>query len=198
MRGCCVTNFINGFHRGIERSIIADGIISAENVIINGSRYADDLDTEFFAENIGTFKGSVTTDADHAINAVFPAIFKRFFASFVGFKFCGAGRFQDGTPFGNNMFHRARAHLNKAVRHQAVEAFTNAITIDFVVARRADHGAQRGIHARCITAGSKNYNLFDCTVFHRKKIQCEFTKYRSIKPCARQPSLFRLFSDKIP
>src|SRR5688572_296612 len=66
-----VPDLIDGIQSGVYRSIVANGIIGAVQVVIDGSGGADKRDPEFFGKNISAGKRAVAANRYYAFNAVF-------------------------------------------------------------------------------------------------------------------------------
>src|SRR3546814_1190747 len=93
---------------GIVSRIKANGKISPEQVVVDGTRYPNDRKTKLPGKDIRSAECAVTPDHDECIHLCGFQIIKGFPATFRSFKFHAPGRFYNCAAALYNITHRMR------------------------------------------------------------------------------------------
>ena len=78
-----VAQFIDGFHRGVHGRVVADGVLAAGDVIVDGAGQTDAGDA-LVGQRPGAHEGTVAADDDQRIDAQFLAAGQTFGLSLPG------------------------------------------------------------------------------------------------------------------
>ena len=155
-----ITQFINGLYRGIHGCIIANGILAAGNIVINGAGNAN-AGNALVRQCAGAHERTVAADDHEGINAKFLTACKAFGLAFLGFELQAAGSIQNRTAAVDDLRHAADVHLVAFAVDQAVITALNAHHAVALGDACADNGAYRCIHAGGVAAAGQYTDGFD-------------------------------------
>ncbi len=70
MAVCRVANFVNALNHRIAGRVVANGVVGAKQVVVNGSRNSDHGNRVFLKKFVGAGKGSVSADYNESFNSM--------------------------------------------------------------------------------------------------------------------------------
>ena len=94
---CSITDTVHALYDGVHGCIISDGIVSAVEVVVDGTRQSDTADIKLTCEIHCSGKRTVTSDDNECIYFLFLDILKSLLASFHGHELLGTGCLQHRT-----------------------------------------------------------------------------------------------------
>ena len=165
-----VAQLVDHLQCGIHGRIIANGVIGAGDIIVNGAGQTDHRDAAV-CQLTGTTVRAVTTNDHQSINAQLTALLCALILAFLGLELQAAGSVQNGAAGRNNVRHAAQVHLEALAVQQAIVAALNADHAITLVQARADHSAHGSVHARSITTACQHANRFDLLFHTRDSLQ---------------------------
>ena len=157
-----ITQFINGLYRGIHGCIIANGILAAGNIIINGAGNAHAGNAQI-GQRTRTHKGTVAADDDQRVDAQLLAAGNALRLTFCRLELKAAGGIQNRAAAVDDLRHAAHVHLVNFAVDQTV---VTALDAHHAVAL-ADTGANNGSDGCVHAAAGQNTDRFD--FFSHKK-----------------------------
>ena len=176
-----VAQLVDHFQRGVHGSIVADGVIGAADIVINGAGQADHGDAAV-CQRAGTAVGAIAADNDQRINAQLAALFSALILTFLGLELQAACRIQNGAASRDDVRNAAQVHFKALAVQQAIVAALNADHTEALVQAGAYHSAHSSVHAGSITTACKHANRFDLLFHTRDSLQ--FTVQFFIYPFA--------------
>ncbi len=176
-----VAQFVDHFQSGVHRSIVADGVIGACNIIVDGAGQADHRDAAV-CQLTGTTVGAVAADDDQRINAEFAALGRTLVLALFGLELQAAGGVQDGAAGLDDVGNTAQVHFKALAVQQAVVAALNADHPISLVQTGTNHSAHCSIHAGGVAAAGQDTNRFDLLFHKRDSLQLFLHSPRSSAP----------------
>ena len=86
-----ITNFINAIQCRIHGRVVANGIIGAVEVVVDGAGRTHRRNTKFFLENHGSGEGAVATNGHQTLDAVVHQLVESLLPALLSHKFLTAG-----------------------------------------------------------------------------------------------------------
>ena len=154
-----VPQLVHHFHHGVDGGVVADGLVAAGNVVVDGARQPDAGDA-MGGQIPGALEGAVAADDYHAFNAVLVAVVHGFLHTFLGAEFGAAGGIQDGAASMDGIGYAAQIHGNQFAFNQTIIAPHHAEHFHPLMETGTHDGAHGGVHARGIAAAGQHSNLF--------------------------------------
>ena len=155
-----VTQLINGLNSGIHSRVVADGILTAGNIIVNGAGQAD-AGNSLICQRTGAHEGAVTANDDQCVNAQLLAAGKALCLTFLRFEFKAARRVQDRAAAVDDLGHAAHIHLIHFAVDQAVITTLDTHHAVSLADACTDNRTHCSVHAGCVTATGENTDRFD-------------------------------------
>ena len=162
MAVCRVANFVNALNHRIAGRVVANGVVGAKQVVVDGPRNSDNGNRVFLKKFVGAGKGSVSANHHEAFNALCTKVGGGFGAAFRAAKGMASGGFQHGSALRKNVAHAFAVKRNKVRFDKAVVAAVDPKAFQAIETRGANHRANGGIHARRISSRGQY-----CNAFHR-------------------------------
>ena len=160
MGGHGVARLVDGVHAGVDRRVKADGVVRVGQVVVDGSRQADDVDAALALHQVRPAVGAVAAADHQALDAVRAQVLVTFLADGgIGGEFRQAGRAQHRAAAVDDVADIARQELLDLVLHQAQVPVADAEDLHVKVQRRAHHRADGRVHAGRVAAGGQNRDL---------------------------------------
>ena len=125
----------------IAGGVKTDGVIRAADIIINGTRNADDARNTAAGKRLCTAECTVTAAADQAVNTEVTAGVSRLLQTFLGQHFLAACGVQHGAALADNAVYTAGTHLDDVTVDETAVAAANAKNGNIVCACAADYRA---------------------------------------------------------
>jgi hypothetical protein len=151
-----VPDLVDGRHGGGHRGIEADGFVGAENVVVDGSRDADDGQTVLQLQRVGALKCAAPADRDQRLDAVFAHLLDSTSAHRGVEKLRGPGCPEDGAAVLDDVTDRAVVQLVEAPVDEAGVAVAIADHRHAVSGRGPDRGADGGVHSGRVSAAGQD------------------------------------------
>ena len=142
-----VTNLIHAVHNGVERSVVAYGLIGAVEVVVDSARQTYDREVVFSGKDASTGERTVATDNHEGIDAFFLKIFVCQTASFFGFELSAASCLEDSTAELNDVRHILCLKLHNLVGYKAFVAAIYTFHFKAIVDSCTSHRSDGGVHA---------------------------------------------------
>ena len=161
-----IAQLVDHLQSGVHSGIVTDGVVGAGNIVVDGAGQADHRDAAV-CQLTGTTVRAVTTNDDQSIDAELTALCSALILTLFSLELQAAGSIQDGTTCRDDVRDTAQVHLKALAVQQAVVATLNADHTETLVQAGTNHGANRGVHARSVTATGQNANRLDL-LFHRE------------------------------
>ena len=155
---------VNALHRGVGGSIESDGVIGANNVVINGTGNAHHRNAPF-AQILGAPEGAVAADGHNAVQSQQLAGIGGFLLPLLCAELLAAGRVQYGAAAVDDAADAGAVHLHKVTVDQSLPATADPHHLNAAAQGAAHHGTDGGVHSRRVTAGGQYTDAFYC-VFH--------------------------------
>ena len=156
-----VTQAVNGLDSGIGRRVVTDGIIGADNVVVNRGRNADDRNA-LLRKFYQTPERAVAANGNNAVQPKQLAGSGSFFLPLKRAEFIAARRVEHRTAAIDDMRDIAVFQNCKIAVDQTVIAAADADAFDSHVGARTHDRADGCIHAGGIAAGGQNTDSFHC------------------------------------
>ena len=155
-----ITQFIDGLYGSVHSRIVANGVLTAGNIVVDGARQTD-AGNSLVGQCTGPHKGSVTTNNHQRINAQFLAAGQALGLPVLRLELQTTGRIQNRAAAVNNFRHAANVHLIAFAVDQAIVTALNAHHAISLTDTRTHNGANCRIHAGRVTATGQNTDCFD-------------------------------------
>ena len=165
-----VAQLIDHFQRGIHRGIVADGIIRAGNIVIDGAGQADHRDAAVGQLTSAAVR-TITANDHQCIDPQLAAFLGTLVLTFLGLELQAAGSVKDRTACRNDVRDTAQVHFKAFTVQQAVIAALNADHTVTLMQAGTDYGAHSSVHAGSITAACQHTNRFDLLFHTRDSLQ---------------------------
>ena len=155
-----VPQFVDHLHGGIHGGIIADGVLAAGDVVVDGAGDADAGDP-YVGEVLRAAERAVAADDHQAVDAVLLAhLFALHDAGHL-FELQAAGSVENGAAPLNDLGHRADAHVHDLLVEKTGIAAHDPLDLDAHGDGGADDCANGGVHARGIPAAGQDADRLD-------------------------------------
>ena len=123
-----IADAVNHLHGGVQGGVIADGVIGACNVVIDGAGHTDAVNAGV-GQITGAPEGTVAADDNNALDALFTAHVGCLFHARRGVELGAAGGVQSRTAVLHDVGHAAHVHLFQITGEQAVVAAHHAVDL---------------------------------------------------------------------
>ncbi len=165
MAGGGVADFVDAFHDGVQRRVVAYGCISPVEVVVDCAREADYGEVELVGENARARQGTVAADYYEGVDFVASDDVVGQLAAFRRLEFLAAGSLQDCAALLDYVRHVLRLEVNDFISDEAAVAAVDALDLKASEDCRAGDGADGSIHSGGVAAGGQNaYALDFCHV----------------------------------
>ena len=155
-----VAQLVNGFHGGVHRGIVTDGILTARNIIVDGTGNAD-AGHPLVGKCAGAHKGTVAANNHQRVNSQFLATGKTLGLPFPGLELQTTGRIENGTAAVNNLGDAANIHLIAfAIDEAVITALNPHHAIPFSNAG-THNGTDCRVHTGSIAAAGQHTDGFN-------------------------------------
>ena len=154
-----VADAVDHFHGGIQSGVVANGVIGAGDVIVNGARHANG-ENALAGQVPRAAEGAVTADDNYAVDALFPADSRCLFHALGSIELRAAGSKQGRAAMLHNVGHAAHVHFLQVSIEQAVIAPHDAVNLHAKVQAGTDHCPHCRVHARSVAAAGQYCNIF--------------------------------------
>ena len=161
-----IAQLVDHFQGGVHCGIVADGVIGAGDIIIDGAGQTDHRNAAV-CQLTGTAVGAVAADDHQRVNAQLTALCSALVLALLGLELQAAGRIQDGATGRDDIGNAAQVHFKALAVQQAIVAALNADHTEALVQACTDNGANCSIHTRSVAAAGQHTNRFDL-LFHGK------------------------------
>ena len=159
-----VPKAVNALHGRVGSGIEADGIVGADNVLVNGAGDTHHRDAAL-AQLLGAAKGAVAADGHHAVQPQKLAGIHGPLLARLGAELLAAGGIEHSAAAVDDAADAGGIHGHNVSVNKPAPAPTDTHALDAPSQGRADHGPDAGIHARSIAAAGEDADAFHC-VFH--------------------------------
>ena len=156
-----ITDTVYTLHDGVHRSIVTDGIISAIEVVVDGTRQTDAADIKLSCEVHRTRERTITADYHQRIDFLFLDILESLLSAFFCHEFLRTCSLQYRTTGTDDTAHVLSGESLDLVVDQAVVATIDTLHGETVVDSCAGHCADSCVHTWSITSGCQNTNSFN-------------------------------------
>ena len=156
-----VTQTIDGLHGRIGGGVVADRVIRADDIVVDGRRDADDRDA-LLGQLHQTAERAVAADGDDPVQPQQLAGRCGLFLALQRAEFVAAGSVEHGAAAVDDMRNVVILQDGKISVDQAVVAAADADALNAHIRAGADDRADGRVHAGRIAAGSQHTDPFDC------------------------------------
>lgn len=141
--------------RDVERGVDTDGDVRTVHVVVDRGRDADDREPAV-VERVRTSKGPVSANDDEHVEPFPNQSVQGLLLPRIGRKLRSASAAQKSAGGLDDAADVPGAEPHKAAGHQPFEAVTHARDLEPSFDRGAYDGANRGVHARCVSAAREH------------------------------------------
>ena len=165
-----VAQLVDHFQSGVHGCIIADGVLGAGNVVVDGAGQADHRNAAVCQLACAAVR-TIAANDDQCVNAQLTTLGSTAVLAFLGLELQAAGSVQNSTAGRNDVRDAAQVHFKAFAVQQAVVTTLNADHAVTFVQAGTDHSAHGSIHARSIAAACEHANRFDLLFHTRDSLQ---------------------------
>ena len=158
-----VAQLVDHLHGGVHGGVVADGVVGAGDVVVDGAGQADHRDAAV-GQLAGAAVGAVAADDHQRVDAQLTALGRALVLALLGLELQAAGGVQDGAAVLDDVGDAAQVHLVALAVQQAVVAALDADHPVPLVDAGADDRAHRRIHAGCVAAAGQYADGFDLSL----------------------------------
>ena len=162
-----VAQLVDALDRSVARSVEADGVVGADDIVVDGARHADARNA-LARKRLRAAERTVAAAADQAVDAQILAGVGRLLETLLGHHFLAAGGVQHGAALADDAVNAARAHLDNIAVDQTAIAAADAENGNVVCRRASNDRADECVHTRRIAAACKYANSANL-LFHKRK-----------------------------
>ena len=155
-----VAQLIDGLDSGVHGRVVADGILTAGDIVVDGAGQTD-TGNALVCQRTGTHEGAVAADDDQRVNAQFLTAGKALGLAFLRLELQAACGIQNRAAAVDDLRHAADVHFIHFTIDQAVVTTLNAHHAVALADTCTDDCTDSGVHARCVTAAGENTDRFD-------------------------------------
>ena len=156
-----IAQLVDALDGGICRGIVADAVVGAADVVINGCGHAHHGDP-VAGQGQRAAEGAVAADGDDAVKAQQLAGGHRLALAFLCAEFLASGGIEHGTAAGDDVRNAVLLQPDDIAADQAVPAAPDTDALDPAVIGAADNSTDRCIHAGSVAAGGQHADSFYC------------------------------------
>ena len=175
MGGGSVANAVHAPHDGVERGVVADGVVGAVEVVVDGARKTDNREVEIAGKLACSCERAIATNHHQCVDTVALNHLVGTLASFDGGKFLASCGFENGATLLNDIRHILGFEFHYIIVDKSFISTVNAFHFKSAENCRAGHGANGGVHAWSIASGSENTDSFDLC-HNEYKLKCLYLK----------------------
>ena len=166
-----VPQAVDALHGSIGRRIKANGILCADDILVDGAGNAHHGDT-VLVQCLRTPEGAVAANGHNAIQSQELAGVHRLLLPRLGAELVTAGGVKYGAAPVNDAADAGIIHGHNVAVDEAVPAPADPHAFDAPADSRADYGTDAGVHTRRVAAAGEDSDPF-YSIFH---IHCSFWK----------------------
>ena len=155
-----VAQFVDGFHSRVHGRVVADGIFTAGNVVVDGAGDAD-AGNALIGQRPGAHKGTVAADDHKGIDSQLLAAGQTLGLTFFGLELQAAGSVQNRTAAVDDLRHAADIHLVAFTVDQSIIAALNAHHAVTAGDAGTHDCAYSGVHTGRIAAARQDADGFN-------------------------------------
>ena len=159
-----VAELVHALHSGIGRGVEADGVVGADDVVVDGAGDAHHGDAEL-GQILRAAERAVAADGHQPVQTDELAGGVGLFLPLVGAELITAGAVQNGAAPVDDAADAGVVHLQDVAGDQPLPAPADTHALDAPRVGAAHHGADTGVHARRVAAAGQHADAFHC-VFH--------------------------------
>ena len=161
-----VSETVDSLDGGVGRGVVADGVIGADDVIVDGCRYADNADP-LLGKLLEAAERAVAADADDAVESQKLARGRCALLTFECPEFFAAGCIEHRAAAVYNVVDAVFIEPDKIAVDESIESAPDADAVDAAVDGRADDRTDGCVHTGRVAAGGEHANSLDC-IRHKK------------------------------
>ena len=154
---------VDAFHRRVGGGIKADGVIGADDVVVDGAGDANHRDAEL-GQILRAPERTVAADGHQTVQPQQLAGVGRLLLALPGAELVAPGAVQDGAAPVDDAADAGVVHLHKVPGDQTGIAPADAHALDAPGQGAAHHRADAGVHARRVAAAGQYADTLDCIV----------------------------------
>ena len=155
-----VAQFIHHLHRGVHSGIVADGVLAAGDVVVNGAGNADAGDPQI-GQSLGAAERTVAADDNDRVDAQLLAHFGALFLALLGLELKATGGIKNGAAAVDDLGNAPQVHLIGLTVQQTVESALDSDHPHAVAQGGTHNGAHSSVHTRRVAAAGKYANRLD-------------------------------------
>ena len=158
-----ITDTVHTLYDGVHGCIVTDGIVSAIEVVVDGTRQTDAADVKLACEVHRTGERTVTTDYYQSIDFLFLDILESLLSALCCHEFLRTCSLQHRTAGTDDTAHVLCGESLDLVVDQSIVTTIDTLHGESVVDSRTGHRTDRCVHTRSIASRSQNtYSLNLC------------------------------------
>ena len=156
-----VAEAVDALHGGVGGGVETDGIVGADDVVINGAGDAHHGDA-VTAQILCAAERTVAADGDNTVEAQQLTGGGGLLLPLLGAELVTAGGVENGAAAVDDAADAGGVHLHKVAGNKTLPAAANTDDLDTTCQGTADNRADSGIHAGGVTAGGEDANSLHC------------------------------------
>ena len=161
-----VSETVDSLDGGVGRGVVADGVVGADDIVINGGRNADNADT-LLGKLLEAAERAVAADADNAVESQKLARGSCALLTLYGAELFASCRIEHCAATVYNVVDAVFVETDKIAVDESIESAPDADAVDAAVDGRADDRADGCVHTGRVTAGGEHADSLDC-IRHKK------------------------------
>ena len=161
-----VSETVDSLDGGVGRGVVADGVVGADNVIVDGCRYADNADA-LLGKLLEAAERAVAADADNAVESQKLARGRCALLTLYGAELFASCRIEHCAAAVYNVVDAVFIEPDKIAVDEPIESAPDADAVDAAVDGRADDRADGCVHTGRVAAGGEHADSLDC-IRHKK------------------------------
>ena len=143
-----VADFVDRLYNCVRRRVKADGEIRTGQIIVNGSRQADDGEARFSCQQHGPCERTVSSNDHQCIHFILEQRLVRLSAALLGSKCFTTSRLQDGAASTEDLGDRTHMQPLEVAINQSLIPLENTHRLTSMVNCCPHHCANSSIHSR--------------------------------------------------
>ena len=159
-----VAELVHTLHGGVGRGVEADGVVGADDVVVDGTGDAHHGDAEL-GQILRAAERAVAADGHQSVQPQQLAGGVGLLLPLLGAELVASGAVQHRAAPVDDPADAGVVHLQNIAGDQSLIPAADAHTLDAPGQRAADHGTDTGVHARRVTAAGQYADTLHC-IFH--------------------------------
>ena len=147
VRGSRVANLVHSAHDGVQRRVVADGVVRAVEVVVNGAGQPYAGHVVFVRKLQRSRQRAVAADDDEGVDVVLPEVLVRLLPSLHRAELLAARRLQDGTSALDDVAHALGGEVADLVVDESLESAVDALHLPSLVDGCSCDGSDGTVHA---------------------------------------------------